>query len=76
MRPNTPHAVFTPEHCIAYGGHYYSTANLQDTFYGIVHCLIGNNLITNTQHIPSRQLLARMMQYIYKCFVSGVQDDG
>ena len=76
MRPNTPHAVFTTDHCITYGGHYYSTSNLQDTFYAIVHCLMANNLITNTHHFPSRQLLLRMMQYFHKCFVVGVEEDG
>ena len=76
MRPNTPHAVFTTEHCIAYGGHLYSTTNLQDTFYGIVHCLMGSQFLTNTTHYPSRQLLMRMMQYFYKCFVTGVDEDG
>lgn len=76
MKPNTPHAVFTTQHSIAYGGHFYSTSNLQDTFYGIVHCLMGNNLITNTDHPRTRQLLMRMMQYFYKCFVVGVDEDG
>jgi hypothetical protein len=76
MRPNTPHAVFTTEHCISKGGHFYSTTNLQDTFYGIVHCLMGNNLLTNTHHLPSRHLLMRMMQYFYKSFVTGIPEDG
>jgi hypothetical protein len=76
MKPNTPHAVFTTENCIAFGGHYYATSNLQDTFHGIVHCFMGNDLLTNTDHALSRQLLMRMMQYFYKCFVTGVQEDG
>lgn len=76
MRPNTPHLVFTTDHCIALGGHFYSTSNLQDTFYGIVHCFMGNLLLTNTAHQPTRKLLIRMLQYFYKCFVEGVDDDG
>jgi hypothetical protein len=76
MRPNTPHAVFTTDHCITKGGHFYSTSNIQDTFFGIVHCLMANNLITNTHHISSRYLLMRMMQYMYKCFVTGADEEG
>jgi hypothetical protein len=77
MRPNTPHAIFTVNHSIAKGGHFYSTSNLQDTVYGIVHCFMGNNISTGgAHHHQSRQLLMRMMQYFYKCFVTGVDEDG
>ncbi len=76
MRPNTPHAVFTTEHSIVFGGHFYSTSNIQDSFYGIVHCFMANRLITNTEHGKTRGLLLRMMQYFYKCFVLGADTDG
>jgi hypothetical protein len=76
MRPNTPHAVFTPEHSIVSGGHFYSTSNLQDTFFSIVHCFMGDNIITNAEHYNSRMLLVRMMHYFYKCFVLGAEEYG
>ena len=65
MRPNTPHAVFSPVHAICHGGHFYSTGNLQRTFFGIVHAFIGGQLLTNTEHSPSRGLLRRMGQFYY-----------
>ena len=68
--------VITTDHSIVIGGHFYSTSNLQHTFYGIVHCFMGNDLMTNTDHGKTRVLLIRMMQYFYKCLVSGVDDDG
>lgn len=71
MRPNTPHAVFTPENSICYGSHYYSTSNLQDTLFSIVHCFVANRLITNTDHVPSRRLLQRMMAYFFEALVRG-----
>jgi len=75
MRPNTPHVVITTGNSIVYGGHFYSSSNLQDTFYGIVHCLMANNFITNNDHVESRRLLMRMMQYFYKCYVEGADKD-
>lgn len=69
MRPNTPHAVFTAENAICYGSHYYSTSNLQDTLFSIIHCFVANRLITNTDHAPSRRLLQRMMTYFFEVLV-------
>ena len=41
-----------------------------------VHCLMANNLITNIHHLESRWLLFRMMQYMYKCYVECLDEDG
>jgi hypothetical protein len=71
MKPNTPDPVFTTEHMIALGGHFYSFSNLQDTVTGIIHCFAIDNLITNTEHPETRVLLFRMMEYLYKFFVRG-----
>lgn len=71
MRPNTPHAVFTAEHSVVFGGHFYSFANLRDTIDGIIHCFAVDNLVTNTEHPQSRVLLSRMMQYLYLFYVQG-----
>jgi len=71
MRPNTPHAVFTMEHSIVLGGHFYSFVNLQDTVIAIIHCFVSDNLVTNTEHPDTRVLLFRMMQYLYKYYVQG-----
>jgi len=76
MKPNTPHVVFTPEHSIVYGGHFYSASNLQETFFGIVHCFMANDLITNTEHAKTRRVLLRIMQYFYKCYTLHVDEDG
>lgn len=71
MRPNTPHAVFTPEDCIVLGGHFYTFHGLQDTVYGIIHCFTMDNILTNSEHPDARVLLFRMMQYVYKFYVQG-----
>lgn len=71
MKPNTPHAVFTAEHTIALGGHFYSFSNLQDTVSAIIHCFAADNIVTNTEHPETRVLLFRMMQYLYKFYVKG-----
>jgi len=71
MKPNTPHAIFTAEHTIALGGHFYSFTNLQDTVSAIIHCFAINNIVTNTEHPETRMLLFRMMQYLDKFYVKG-----
>jgi len=71
MKPNTPHAVFTIEHSIALGGHFYTFANLQDTIAIIFHCFALDNIITNTEHPETRILLFRMMEYVHKFYVEG-----
>ncbi|KAL5359306.1 hypothetical protein BJX96DRAFT_56320 [Aspergillus floccosus] len=35
MPPSCPHAVFTPEDCLAVGGHFYTTAHLGSTLRGL-----------------------------------------
>jgi len=71
MRLNTPHAVFTTEHCIAVGGHFFSFANLQDSFFGLIHAFCIDTFVTNTEHPQTRVLLFRMLQYLYKFYVEG-----
>lgn len=71
MRPNTPHAVFTTDHSIVLGGHFYSFVNLQETVNGIIHCFVVDNMVTNTEYPDTRVLLFRMMQYLYKFYITG-----
>ncbi len=71
MKPNTPHSVFTIEHSIAIGGHFYSFANIQQTVFGLVHAFVMDTLVTNTEHPKTRVLLFRMLQYVYKFYVEG-----
>jgi hypothetical protein len=71
MKPNTPHSVFTVEDSIAIGGHFYSFANIKQTFFGLVHAFVMDTLVTNTGHPKTRVLLFRMLQYVYKYYVEG-----
>ncbi|KAJ3493289.1 hypothetical protein NLJ89_g11055 [Agrocybe chaxingu] len=66
MRPNVAHAVFTPEHSICHGGHFYSTMTIQDTAASLIHSFTVGNYITNTSHHPSRLLLRKMMEFYYR----------
>jgi hypothetical protein len=50
LRPNTPHAVFTTEHCITYGSHFVATSTLRETCYGVVHSFISSSTITNADN--------------------------
>jgi hypothetical protein len=50
MRPNTPHVVFTPEHSVCRGGHFYATPTLRDTCYGLIHTFTAGAWVTNASH--------------------------
>lgn len=64
MRPNTPHAVYTPDHAICHGGHFYATSTIQDTCFGAFHTFVSSSTITNTEHVlDSRCLLRRLLQF-------------
>jgi hypothetical protein len=77
MRPNTPHAVFTPQHAICHGGHFYSCGNIHDTMFGIVHTFIGDKMLTNAEHSPSRLLLRRISFFYHDILVKKrLQEDG
>ncbi len=76
MKLNTLHAIFTLEHSIAVGSHFYSFSNLRQSFYGLVHAFFMDSLImntehTNTEHLNTRVLLFCMTQYVYKFYVQG-----
>ena len=66
MRPNTPHIVFTLEHAICVGGHFYAMSTLQDTLYGLEHHFFLGHLVTNTEHIASRLLLRRFAHFFHR----------
>lgn len=61
--------VYTIEDSIVHGSHFYATSTLTDTFAGIVHCLIADNVVTNTSHFSSRSLLLRMLHYFHQEFI-------
>jgi len=76
MRPNTPHAVFTPEDAICHGGHYYAASTMSDTFYGIVHSFVVDKLIANIQHQNSRRMIRKIIDLYYSAFIlKNVDDD-
>jgi hypothetical protein len=76
MRPNTPHAVFTPDHSICHGGHFYATSTMQDTMFGIVNTFMSPNGLTNTDHRPHGILLRRIAAFYHDILVKQrVEDD-
>jgi hypothetical protein len=77
MRPNQPHAVYTPEHAICHGGHFYAISTIQDTMAAFVHCFVSGNFVMNMEHSSSRLLLRRMAHFYHGAFVLGkIQKDG
>ena len=76
MRPNTPHAVFTPEPSICHGGHFYSTSTMQDTMFGIVNTFMNPSALTNTDHPPHAILLRRIAAFYHESLVKQQVRDG
>jgi hypothetical protein len=75
MRPNTPHAVFTPEHVICNGGHFYATSTMQDTMFGIVNTFICPDVLTNAQKSTHGLVLRRIASFYYDVLVNQKLDD-
>ncbi|KAF9471123.1 hypothetical protein BDN70DRAFT_901588 [Pholiota conissans] len=65
LRPHTGHAVFTAEDTIVVGGHYYATSTMKDTLCGLILAFSASEYITNTEHLPSRQILRFMMIFYF-----------
>jgi hypothetical protein len=77
MRPNTPHAVFTPENVICHGGHFYATSTMQDTMFGIVHTFVSPVTLTNTEKSKHGLLLRRIAGFYHDVLVlQRLEDDG
>jgi hypothetical protein len=76
MRPNTPHVVFTAEHSVCLGGHFYSTTTLKDTCYGMYHTFVAGSIVTNAQHTKEAfMLLSRLLAFFENHFLSSRNDD-
>jgi hypothetical protein len=79
MRPNTPHVVFTAEHSVCLGGHFYATPTLRDTCYGIYHTFVAGSLVTNAQHTKHAfLLLMRLLAFFenhFMCSTYSSDDD-
>ena len=69
MQPNTPHMVYTIENSICRGSHFYATSTLTDSLARIVHCLIADNVVTNTSHIAAWCLLLCMIHFFHEEFI-------
>src|SRR6266545_1950929 len=61
MRPGVPHYVYGVENTIIHGGHFYCASQMQATVESLVHTFILSNIILNTFHHPSRELLCRIV---------------
>ena len=72
MRPTTSHYVVTLDNSITYGRHFYSSATLMESIWGIVHCFIMNFGVTNVIHDDvTRTYLHRVMAMISSYYVLG-----
>ncbi|EDR05515.1 uncharacterized protein LACBIDRAFT_329480 [Laccaria bicolor S238N-H82] len=71
MLPNSAHWVYGIDDVVAQGGHYYSSYLMQETLQGIVHAFVLNKFLTNTEHIPSRHLLRRILIFYQVGLIEG-----
>lgn len=75
MRPNTPHAVFTPEDVICHGGHFYATSTIQDTMFCIVQTFMCHNL-TNADKQTHGLVLRRIVAFYHDVLVQKRLEEG
>jgi hypothetical protein len=74
MRPNTPHVVFTAEHSVCFGGHFYASPVLRDTYYSIIHTFVMGTLVTNADHTEEAFLLLARLAAFYENEFMNVMD--
>src|SRR3978361_1019940 len=75
MRPCTPHYVVSAQHTTTLGTHFYSTASIADSCFGIVHAVCRDGAITNATHDDSRTILRRMFAHWYQYYVQDYDTD-
>jgi hypothetical protein len=61
MKPGMPHAVVTFEASICHGGHFYAMSTIHATVYGIMHTLVGSNILTNAEHTTDSRMLLQQL---------------
>lgn len=67
MRPSTPHFVLGTAPTIVLGRHYYATASIRRSCFGIVHTFVMGLGITNTFHTDgTRSMLRQLMALFYR----------
>jgi hypothetical protein len=76
MRPNTPHAVFTPENSICHGGHFYAMSTMQDTMFGIVNTFMSPDALTNSDRPTHGIILRRIATFYHDVLVKQRIEDG
>jgi hypothetical protein len=71
MCPNTPHTIFTTEHCITYGSHLIATSTLHKTCYGVVHSFASSSTITNADNNNMWIILQQLTICSHQIFLNG-----
>jgi hypothetical protein len=67
--------VFTPEHSICHGGHFYATTTMQDTMFAIVHTFVSPFSLTNNDHRSHAIFLRRIAAFYHETLVKPPLDD-
>lgn len=75
MRPNTIHAVYTPQSSVVHGGHFFATSTMRDTLAATFHTSVLNELMTNTDHPPAYASLRRLIDLFHCALVEGKNDE-
>lgn len=65
MRGGTPHFVLGTEGSIVLGRHYYATASIRRSCFGIVHTFVMGLAITNTFHDNNTRCMVRQLMALY-----------
>jgi hypothetical protein len=76
MRPNTAHAVFTPDNVICHGGHFYATSTIQDTMFGLVNTFISPDRLTNAEKPTHGLVLRRIAAFYHDALVQKRLEEG
>ncbi|KDR72380.1 hypothetical protein GALMADRAFT_229150 [Galerina marginata CBS 339.88] len=69
--PNMPHSVYTADHAICYGGHYFASTTMQDTLIAVIHNFFCYHISTNTDHPEWRDFIHCITTFFHQTIVTG-----
>jgi hypothetical protein len=76
QRPTTFHCVFTLDHTITQGHHFYMVKNIRASTHQVAHSFVGRYTVTNKLHYYTTSLLRRLLCASVAFFVGGQYKSG
>ncbi|KDR86190.1 hypothetical protein GALMADRAFT_219157 [Galerina marginata CBS 339.88] len=71
LPPNMPHSVYTADHLICFGGHFFTSFTMKNTLVAVIHNFFCYHISTNTDHFEWRDFIHRITTFFHHTIVTG-----